>query len=76
MPNSGVPDEGAVALAGKQTQESFTAADTIIEALDLADTEFERIKLHEVYSRNLSTSILTQSLISHNIVLVQPTFWL
>ena len=48
LPSAEIPDEGAVALAGKQSQESFTAADTIIEALDLADTELERIKSHKV----------------------------
>ncbi|KAH7428708.1 hypothetical protein KP509_09G013500 [Ceratopteris richardii] len=45
--SKGVPEEGAVALAGKQTQESVTAADSIIEALDLAETELERLRVHE-----------------------------
>lgn len=47
LPSGEIPEEGAVALAGKQTQEAVTAADSIIEALDLADAEFERIHLHE-----------------------------
>lgn len=48
LPNGEIPEEGAVALAGKQTQESVTAADSIIEALDLAEAEYERIRVHEV----------------------------
>lgn len=47
LPNGEIPEEGAVALAGKQTQESVTAADSIIEALDLAEAEYERIHVHE-----------------------------
>jgi U3 small nucleolar RNA-associated protein 12 len=52
LPSGEIPDEGAVALAGKQSQESFTAADTIIEALDLADAELERINSYKVCSHN------------------------
>lgn len=47
FPTRDIPEEGAVALAGRQTQEAVTAADSIIEALDLADMESERIQLHE-----------------------------
>lgn len=47
LPNGEIPEEGAVALAGKQTQESVTAADSIIEALDLAEAESERIHSHK-----------------------------
>ncbi|KAM3341247.1 WD repeat-containing protein 3 [Capsicum galapagoense] len=43
------PGEGAVALAGKTTQETLTAADTIIEALDMAAAELKRIAEHEEY---------------------------
>lgn len=43
-----IPEEGAVALAGKKTQETLTATDSIIEALDMADAELKRITEHEV----------------------------
>lgn len=43
-----VPEEGAVALAGKKTQETLTATDSIIEALDMAEAELKRIADHEV----------------------------
>ncbi|KAE8661176.1 putative phosphatidylinositol-4-phosphate 5-kinase [Hibiscus syriacus] len=42
-----LPEEGAVALAGKRTQETLTATDSIIEALDLAEVELKRIDEHE-----------------------------
>lgn len=42
-----LPEEGAVALAGKRTQETLTASDSIIEALDMADAELKRIAEHE-----------------------------
>ncbi|GFP85559.1 uncharacterized WD repeat-containing protein c3d6.12 [Phtheirospermum japonicum] len=42
-----VPEEGAVALAGKKTGETVTAADSIMEALDLAEDELKRIAEHE-----------------------------
>ncbi|KAL3325988.1 hypothetical protein AABB24_036944 [Solanum stoloniferum] len=42
-----IPEEGAVALAGKKTQETLTATDSIIEALDTADAELKRIAEHE-----------------------------
>ncbi|KAG7961176.1 hypothetical protein I3843_09G002800 [Carya illinoinensis] len=42
-----VPEEGAVALAGKKTQETLTATDLIIDALDLAEVELKRIAEHE-----------------------------
>ncbi|XP_009621040.1 uncharacterized protein [Nicotiana tomentosiformis] len=42
-----LPEEGAVALAGKKTQETLTATDSIIEALDMADAELKRIAQHE-----------------------------
>ncbi|KAF8389466.1 hypothetical protein HHK36_026161 [Tetracentron sinense] len=38
-----LPEEGAVALAGKKTQETLTATDSIIDALDAAKAESERI---------------------------------
>ncbi|CAN1275960.1 WD repeat-containing protein 3 [Linum perenne] len=42
-----IPEEGAVALAGKKTQETLTATDVIIEALDIAEDELNRISEHE-----------------------------
>ncbi|KAI4374285.1 hypothetical protein MLD38_012296 [Melastoma candidum] len=42
-----IPEEGAVAIAGKKTQETLTATDSIIEALDLADIELKRITEYE-----------------------------
>ncbi|XAR69159.1 hypothetical protein NMG60_11000645 [Bertholletia excelsa] len=42
-----VPEEGAVALAGKKTQETLTATDSIIEALDMAEAELKRVADHE-----------------------------
>ncbi|KAH0635807.1 hypothetical protein KY289_035722 [Solanum tuberosum] len=43
-----LPEEGAVALAGKMTQETLTGTDSIIEALDMANGERKRIAEHEV----------------------------
>lgn len=48
-PREEFPEEGAVAVAGKKTQETLTATDSIIEALDIAEEELERIGRHEVY---------------------------
>ncbi|KAM3325172.1 WD repeat-containing protein 3-like [Capsicum chacoense] len=41
------PVEGAVALEGKKTQETLTATDVIIEALDMADAELKRVAEHQ-----------------------------
>ncbi|PSS04617.1 WD repeat-containing protein [Actinidia chinensis var. chinensis] len=46
-PKEEIPEEGAVALAGKKTQETLTATDSIIEALDLAEAELKRMAEHE-----------------------------
>uniref|UniRef100_A0A5B7CEE9 Putative WD repeat-containing protein 3 n=1 Tax=Davidia involucrata TaxID=16924 RepID=A0A5B7CEE9_DAVIN len=46
-PKEEIPEEGAVALAGKKTQETLNATDSIIEALDMADAELTRIVEHE-----------------------------
>ncbi|CAN4121479.1 unnamed protein product [Withania somnifera] len=46
-PKEELPEEGAVALAGKRTQETLTATDSIIEALDMAAAELKRIAEHE-----------------------------
>lgn len=46
-PKEELPEEGAVALAGKKTRETLSAADTILEALDMAEEEVKRIDEHE-----------------------------
>ncbi|XP_021288979.1 WD repeat-containing protein 3 [Herrania umbratica] len=46
-PKEELPEEGAVALAGKKTQETLTATDSIIDALDVAQVELKRIAEHE-----------------------------
>lgn len=53
-PKEEVPEEGAVALAGKRTQETLTGTDSIIEALDIAEAELKRISEHEVMSHSMS----------------------
>ncbi|KAH6802685.1 transducin family protein / WD-40 repeat family protein [Perilla frutescens var. frutescens] len=47
-PKEELPEEGAVALAGKKTGETVTAADSIMEALDIAEEELKRIEEHEM----------------------------
>ncbi|CAN0926194.1 WD repeat-containing protein 3 [Linum grandiflorum] len=47
VPKEEVPEEGAVGVAGKKTQESLTATDVIVEALDMAEDELSRIAEHE-----------------------------
>lgn len=47
-PKEELPEEGAVAVAGKKTKETLTATDYIIEALDMAEAELKRIDEHEV----------------------------
>ncbi|KAL0375010.1 UNVERIFIED_CONTAM: putative WD repeat-containing protein C3D6.12 [Sesamum radiatum] len=42
-PKEELLEEGAVALAGKKTGETVTAADSIMEALDIAEEELKRI---------------------------------
>ncbi|KAL3839717.1 hypothetical protein ACJIZ3_024308 [Penstemon smallii] len=46
-PKEEIPEEGAVALAGKKTGETVTSADAIMEALDTAVEELKRIAEHE-----------------------------
>lgn len=48
MPKEEIPEEGAVALAGKKSKETLSATDSIIDALDLAEAELKRIAEHEV----------------------------
>jgi U3 small nucleolar RNA-associated protein 12 len=46
-PKEELPEEGAVALAGKKTKETLSATDSIIEALDVADAELKRYAEYE-----------------------------
>ncbi|KAL5546056.1 hypothetical protein UlMin_005743 [Ulmus minor] len=46
-PKEEVPEEGAVALAGKKSKETLSATDTVIDALDMAEVELTRIAEHE-----------------------------
>ena len=45
-PKEELPEEGAVALAGKKTKETLSATDSIIDALDIAEDELKRISEH------------------------------
>ncbi|XP_052880481.1 uncharacterized protein LOC108462016 [Gossypium arboreum] len=47
IPKEELPEEGAVALAGKRNLETLTATDSIIDALDVAEVELKRIAEHE-----------------------------
>ncbi|KAH9318231.1 hypothetical protein KI387_020000, partial [Taxus chinensis] len=47
-----IPEEGAVGLAGKKTRETVTATDSIIEALDISESEIERLRHHEEETKN------------------------
>ncbi|XP_061363432.1 uncharacterized protein LOC133307029 isoform X2 [Gastrolobium bilobum] len=51
-PKEEIPEEGAVALAGKKTQETLTATDLIIERLDIAEAEKKRIAEHQEDKNN------------------------
>ncbi|XP_050227570.1 uncharacterized protein LOC126677138 [Mercurialis annua] len=57
-PKEGLPEEGAVALAGKKTQETLTATDLIIEALDIAEIESKRIAEHKEEITQGSVAVL------------------
>lgn len=59
MPCEEVPEEGVVALAGKKTQETISATDLIIDALDMAEAEAKRIAEHEVWKLLTSFIIFT-----------------
>ncbi|KAG2406100.1 uncharacterized protein HKW66_Vig0053550 [Vigna angularis] len=52
-----IPEEGAVALAGKQTQETLTATDLIIERLDIAEAEKKRIAEHQEDKNNRNVAV-------------------
>lgn len=56
VPKEEIPEEGAVALAGKKTQETLSATDSIIEALDIAEVELKRIAEHEEEKNNGKTA--------------------
>lgn len=47
VPREELPEEGAVALAGKKTQETLSATDLILDALDVAEVELRRIAEHQ-----------------------------
>ncbi|GLJ48096.1 hypothetical protein SUGI_1015470 [Cryptomeria japonica] len=47
-----IPEEGAVGMAGKRTQETVTATDSVIEALDTSEVETERLCQHEEEMKN------------------------
>ncbi|KAK7284988.1 hypothetical protein RJT34_19743 [Clitoria ternatea] len=55
-PREEIPEEGAVALAGKKTQETLTATDLIIERLDIAEAEKKRIAEHQE-EKNINRNI-------------------
>ncbi|KAJ1418923.1 WD40/YVTN repeat-like-containing domain superfamily [Sesbania bispinosa] len=56
-PKEEIPEEGAVALAGKKTQETLTATDLIIERLDIAEAEKKRIAEHQEEKNNRNTAV-------------------
>ncbi|KAL8152005.1 hypothetical protein V2J09_021813 [Rumex salicifolius] len=47
LPKGDLPQEGAVAVAGKKTKETLNATDSILDALDMAEVELKRIAEHE-----------------------------
>ena len=47
-PKEELPEEGVVALAGKKTQETLSATNSSIDALDIAEDELKRITKHAV----------------------------
>ena len=60
-PKEEIPEEGAVAIAGKETQETLTATDLIIERLDIAEAEMKCIAEHQVYTCSSIQTILPQT---------------
>lgn len=59
VPSEEVPEEGAVALAGKKTQETISATDLIIDSLDMAEAESKRMAENEVCELLTSFIIFT-----------------
>ncbi|KAK8969778.1 hypothetical protein KSP40_PGU004479 [Platanthera guangdongensis] len=51
-PREELPEEGSVAVPGKKTQETITAMDMIIDALDTAEAELKRIDEYNADKRN------------------------
>ena len=47
-PKEELLEEGAVALAGNKTQETLSATNSSIDALDIAEDELKRITKHAV----------------------------
>ena len=47
-PKEELPEEEVVALAGKKTQETLSATNSSIDALDIAEDELKRITKHAV----------------------------
>ncbi|OIW05134.1 hypothetical protein TanjilG_02607 [Lupinus angustifolius] len=56
VPKEEIPEEGAVALAGKKTQETLTATDLVIERLDIAEAEKQRIAENQEEKSNRSVA--------------------
>lgn len=51
-PREELPEEGSVAVPGKKTQETITAMDMIIDALDTAEAELKRIDEYNADKQN------------------------
>ena len=47
-PKEELPEEGAVALADKKTQETLSTTNSSIDALDIGEDELNRITKHAV----------------------------
>ncbi|KAJ7550174.1 hypothetical protein O6H91_07G086600 [Diphasiastrum complanatum] len=60
MSKEDFPEEGTVGVAGKKTQESITAADSIIEALDMAEAEKNRLSMHKVERTDAGKTLVFQ----------------
>ncbi|KAL4186995.1 hypothetical protein AMTRI_Chr09g16650 [Amborella trichopoda] len=56
------PEQEAVGVAGKQTKETISATDSIIDALDMAEEEAKRIRMHEVGGRGAQLADLPPNL--------------
>ncbi|XP_073009438.1 uncharacterized protein [Typha latifolia] len=51
-PKEVIPEEGAVGMPGKKSQETLTATDVVIDALDTAEEEIKRIDQHKEEQKN------------------------
>lgn len=49
MSKDNLPGEGMVGLVGKMTKETLTAADLIIDSLDMAEEELKRMDQYKVF---------------------------